>query len=1646
MLLRSLLAAVLAVGTVATLQAEQLVLRPADPDTARTSAPVPRTATVLETPDRLPSRLRGMGSSIDIVVPTVDGSMTLTCAPFDVLTPEAVVVAATANGDVPFDAPDHVMLRGVVAGVPGSYVFIAAFETHMTAIVELPGPDGKQRWMLMPDSVMPGRRSALVMMPTPTVLGTPVRCFSEDVPGNAARADSIFMAVASNASSIEKNVSTTQRNDRYAVQVALECAKRFFDRHNGNLTLSAQYAITLLGASSAVYQRDANIQLLAPFLRIWTETDPYPGDMGAALGGIRDHWNNTMGHVQRSVAMLLSVDLGGGLAYVGVLCGGYGYNVSSVGGNVNFPASGYIWDIDVTSHELGHNIGSSHTHNCGWNPPIDSCWNAEGGCYDATRPQRGTIMSYCHLQNKGTELQFHARVASLFRSVVERTACAGPVRDVVATDVGTIAISMPSNGGIIGTKAGFRPSVLVRNTGRQPMADITCTCRILTLKTAEKRVLVQTIAALAPGETRSVSFEALSIDSAGDYLMEVTSTAVGDQNRSNDQLTRPFRVSTAVSGAVRVVSPNGGETLRCGSKVTVRWTATGVTRARLAYSTDDGGSWSTVRFNVDATAGQEEWTVPFTPTSTARLRVISLDNAQSMDASDATFRIVADTDLAVVDIIDPDINGTVPTPFTPRIIVYNQGATDVRNATLRLAMRWVRMNDHTYDTTITIPFVAAGDSDTVVMPATPVMASGAHVVEAYVSARNDINPENDRLWRSFTSIGLSPPSDATIEEGDHHVVLRWQVRDVNDSNEIEIHVRGADETSFRLLRRVAATVNTYVAESPNGDSVAYRLFVRRGARLSSPSQTLMGMPRRFPYGAVLTAPRLLGPVGAQRAVPMPLDLTWSDVPGADQYEVQLAKDRDFRDLVRVYVTRTDGVQTVPGAYGATWWWRVRAIDPSMIGPWSEPTSFTVTTNCAGKALAFTASNAASQADITWNGGPVTVEFWQYVRSSEVRNSTAFMIGENDNTRNRFQTHAPWSDRRLYWDYGNVDDKGRLSVDYGPRLDKWTHVALVSNGVDFKAIYFDGELVASENVASAPTGLKRLTLGGMVNSLFHAGTIDEVRLWKVARTADQIRASMHRRQPPASELRDLAGMWRFDDQSNGTVARDISGQNKPLSLPDASLWSSSAAPINCDDMQTLPGIILSELLPDTAPRMASMFLDLPKIPNAQWTDVVVLPQGGTEQDYVFRAFNVADNVVRLGTLAPNTSYVVRVRAHSATAVGPWAEAVMTTPPACDSTVAKFDQLPTVFIADTFRFDGRAVTVEYWNRVQASEKRNASIFSLGQFENGAYRAQAHSPWSDDNLYFDWGAFNDVGRLRTSYANAFNTWTHVALVSDGVDEMQIFLDGRRVARSSFAGRIDTATRLVIGGNTFGGTLHRGQMADLRLWNVPLTEERIRERMHERIADVLPSLVGSFPLDEGSGTSVVDAVQSAVATAAVDSMWTQSERPVYHVYPSIRVSRTAHRQDTATYVIRTRPGMSVQWKVSGGTIVDGQGTASIVVRWDSSATAGTISVVRTFAGGCVDSARMDVDVQPFVSVGDVADVNVVVRPNPAYTTCTIESPIPIREVRVVDAVGASVLVQTAYDRLFVNLDLHSMATGVYHLQIVTSRGTLHRNLVVQR
>ncbi len=118
------------------------------------------------------------------------------------------------------------------------------------------------------------------------------------------------------------------------------------------------------------------------------------------------------------------------------------------------------------------------------------------------------------------------------------------------------------------------------------------------------------------------------------------------------------------------------------------------------------------------------------------------------------------------------------------------------------------------------------------------------------------------------------------------------------------------------------------------------------------------------------------------------------------------------------------------------------------------------------------------------------------------------------------------------------------------LNEWHHIAMTWDGASIK-FYFDGVLDAAAVtpfVGTLPTNDSTLVIGADFpgDDEYFAGCLDEVRLWKVARTEAELQADLHkalRGNEPG-----LAGYWRFDE-GTGAIAHDLSGNHNHGKLLD-----------------------------------------------------------------------------------------------------------------------------------------------------------------------------------------------------------------------------------------------------------------------------------------------------------------------------------------------------------------------------------------------------------------------------------------------------------------------------------------------------------------
>jgi hypothetical protein len=209
------------------------------------------------------------------------------------------------------------------------------------------------------------------------------------------------------------------RQARLAVETDNEfMSLKFSDNSTAANNWIAQLVATM-NAQSFEPDLDLMLTLTTVNLRPSTSPDPYSQNSGGAanqaeLEEFGNVWAQNFGAVPRVTAMMLSGkgtnNFGAsGIAWLNAYC-----RLPSFGGSYSFnkifkftPALDTVpFDARLVGHEIGHNLGSAHTHCLDTSTapglqPVDQCFSGEPGCYSGPTscPAAGqrTLMSYCNI-------------------------------------------------------------------------------------------------------------------------------------------------------------------------------------------------------------------------------------------------------------------------------------------------------------------------------------------------------------------------------------------------------------------------------------------------------------------------------------------------------------------------------------------------------------------------------------------------------------------------------------------------------------------------------------------------------------------------------------------------------------------------------------------------------------------------------------------------------------------------------------------------------------------------------------------------------------------------------------------------------------------------------------------------------------------------------------------------------------------------------------------------------------------------------------------------------------------------------------------------------------------------------------------------
>ncbi|MEE4357228.1 MAG: LamG domain-containing protein [Desulfococcaceae bacterium] len=184
----------------------------------------------------------------------------------------------------------------------------------------------------------------------------------------------------------------------------------------------------------------------------------------------------------------------------------------------------------------------------------------------------------------------------------------------------------------------------------------------------------------------------------------------------------------------------------------------------------------------------------------------------------------------------------------------------------------------------------------------------------------------------------------------------------------------------------------------------------------------------------------------------------------------------------------------------------------------------------------------------------TIEFWAKRGSI---NTYDYIIGQEESHNTNKYLHIGFrsSNQFTFAFYANDLNTSAAYTD-----TEWHHWAVVyeagkPNTETDRRIYRDGILVASDNASADYQGTGELKIGYAMDSNYFDGSIDEVRIWTVARSSEDIRTTMF--TPLSGTETGLTAYYDCNQLDlSSTRLYDLAGQDSNGTLTNGTAWTDS----------------------------------------------------------------------------------------------------------------------------------------------------------------------------------------------------------------------------------------------------------------------------------------------------------------------------------------------------------------------------------------------------------------------------------------------------------------------------------------------------------
>ena len=149
-------------------------------------------------------------------------------------------------------------------------------------------------------------------------------------------------------------------------------------------------------------------------------------------------------------------------------------------------------------------------------------------------------------------------------------------------------------------------------------------------------------------------WESIPDVSSDNCFLRITGAALDGSGVVEDWSDGTFSISGATY--LRVTNPHGNEQWEVGGTYDIKWESQNVEKIRIAYSLDNGSSWTRIVRDVDAASGSFTWTIPsdLPAAKLCRIRIVDESNDEIYSESYSTFSIINTDTTPYLRVISPN--------------------------------------------------------------------------------------------------------------------------------------------------------------------------------------------------------------------------------------------------------------------------------------------------------------------------------------------------------------------------------------------------------------------------------------------------------------------------------------------------------------------------------------------------------------------------------------------------------------------------------------------------------------------------------------------------------------------------------------------------------------------------------------------------------------------------------------------------------------------------------------------------------------------------------------------------------------------------------------------------------------------------------